>query len=39
VFGVLGQVEALGLELIEFRQIRNSRRPGSSGDARPTDRL
>jgi hypothetical protein len=35
VFGVLGQVEALGLELIEFRQIRKSRRPGSSGDGWP----
>jgi hypothetical protein len=38
VFGVLGQVEALGLELIEFRQIRESRRPGSSGGGRPADR-
>jgi hypothetical protein len=32
VFGVLAQVEALGLELIELRQIRPRRRPGSTRD-------
>jgi hypothetical protein len=32
VFGVLAQVEALGLELIELRQIRPRRPSGSSGD-------
>lgn len=31
VFGVLAQIEALGLELIELRQIRPPRRPGRSG--------
>ena len=29
VFGVLGQIEALGLELIEVRQIRPRRSSGS----------
>jgi hypothetical protein len=38
VFGVLAQVEALGLELVEFRQIRKPRRPGSSDDGCPADR-
>jgi hypothetical protein len=32
VFGVLAQVEALGLELIELRQIRPRRRSTGSGD-------
>ena len=32
VFGVLAQVEALGLELIELRQIRPRPRSGSSAD-------
>jgi hypothetical protein len=32
VFGVLAQVEALGLELIELRQIRPPRRSGRSGE-------
>jgi hypothetical protein len=32
VFGVLAQIEALGLELIELRQIRPPRRPGRSGE-------
>jgi hypothetical protein len=32
VFGVLEQVEALGLELIELRQIRPKRRAGGSAD-------
>jgi hypothetical protein len=32
VFGVLAQVEALGLELIELRQILPRRQPGSPGD-------
>jgi hypothetical protein len=32
LFGVLAQVEALGLELIELRQIRPRELSGSSGD-------
>jgi hypothetical protein len=32
VFGVLAQVEALGLELIELRQIRPPRRASRSGE-------
>jgi hypothetical protein len=32
VFGVLGQVEALGLELVEIRRVRPRRRSPGSGD-------
>jgi hypothetical protein len=39
VFGVLQQVEALGLELIELRQIRPKRRSGGSGDDYSPDRV
>jgi hypothetical protein len=36
VFGVLGQIEALGLELIELRQIRaRPQSPGSSDHPSP----
>jgi hypothetical protein len=34
VFGVLGQIEALGLELVELRQIRPRPRSHESGDNR-----
>jgi hypothetical protein len=34
VFGVLGQIEALGLELLELREIRARRKPPESGDER-----
>jgi hypothetical protein len=37
VFGVLAQVEALGLELIELRQIRPRGRSGSCADDRSHD--
>jgi hypothetical protein len=36
VFGVLGQIEALGLELVELRQIRvRAKSPGSDDDRSP----
>jgi hypothetical protein len=36
VFGVLAQIEALGLELLELRQIRaRPRSPGSADDRSP----
>ena len=35
VFGVLAQIEALGLELIELRQIRARPTSRESGDDRP----
>jgi hypothetical protein len=35
VFGVVGQIEALGLELLELRQIRATSRSRESGDDRP----
>jgi hypothetical protein len=37
VFGVLGQIEALGLELLELRQIRARRESPESGGARSPD--
>jgi hypothetical protein len=39
VFGVLGHIEALGLELVELRQIRARPRSPESGDDRSPDRL
>ena len=39
VFGVIGQIEALGLELLELGQIRASVRSPGSGEARSPDRL
>jgi hypothetical protein len=35
VFGVVGQIEALGLELLELRQIRARPKWSESGDDRP----
>jgi hypothetical protein len=35
LFGVLAQIEALGLELLELRQIQASPTSGESGDDRP----
>jgi hypothetical protein len=35
LFGVVGQIEALGLELLELRQIRPVPTPRGSGDDRP----
>ena len=37
VFGVLGQIEALGLELLELRQIRPRPESPESGDYRSPD--
>jgi hypothetical protein len=37
LFGVLAEVEALGLELIEIRRIRPERRSGGRGDDRSAD--
>ena len=34
LFGVLAQIEALGLELLEVRQIRSRPRPRDAGDDR-----
>jgi hypothetical protein len=34
VFGVLAQIEALGLELVELRQIRARPKSPESGDSR-----
>ena len=39
VFGVLAQIEALGLDLIELRQIRASTTSLESGDDRSPDRV
>jgi hypothetical protein len=39
VFGVLGQIEALGLELVELRHIRASPQSPESGDDRSPDRV
>jgi hypothetical protein len=36
LFGVLAQIEALGLELLELRQIRARPTSRESGDGRPT---
>jgi hypothetical protein len=38
VFGVLAQIEALGLELLELRQIRARPKSRESGDDRPQAR-
>ena len=38
VFGVLAQIEALGLELLELRQIRARPKSPGSGDDRSPDR-
>ena len=35
LFGVLAQIESLGLELLELRQIRARPTSGESGDDRP----
>jgi hypothetical protein len=35
LFGVLGQIEALGLELLELRQIRANPTSREPGDDRP----
>jgi hypothetical protein len=37
LFGVLGQIEALGLELLELRQIRARPKSPESGDDRSRD--
>ena len=37
VFGVLGQIEALGLDLVELRQIRARPKSLESGDDRSPD--
>jgi hypothetical protein len=39
VFGVLAQIEALGLDLVELRQIRASPKSPGSGDDRSPDRV
>ena len=39
VFGALAQIEALGLELLELRQIRARATSPKSGDDRSPDRL
>jgi len=39
LFGVLAQIEGLGLELLELRQIRVSPRSAESGDDRSPDRV
>jgi hypothetical protein len=38
LFGVLGQIEALGLELLELRQIRATRESPESCDDRSPER-
>ena len=35
LFGVVGQIEALGLELLELRQVRPAPTPRGSGEDRP----
>jgi hypothetical protein len=37
LFGVLGQIEALGLDLLELRQIRARPKSPGSGDGRSPD--
>jgi hypothetical protein len=37
LFGVLAQIEALGLELVELRQIRANPDSPESSDVRPRD--
>jgi hypothetical protein len=37
LFGVLGQIEALGLDLLELRQIRTCPQSPESGGARSSD--
>jgi hypothetical protein len=37
VFGVLGQIESLGLELLELRQIRSRPRPPESEETEALD--
>ena len=39
VFGALAQIEALGLELLELRQVRARATSPESGDDRSPDRL
>ena len=39
VFGVVGQIEALGLELLELRQIRPRPKSPESSDDRSPDRV
>ena len=39
VFGVLGQIEALGLDLLELRQIPARPKSPESSDARSPDRV
>ena len=39
LFGVLAQIEGLGLQLLELRQIRASARSPESGDDRSPDRV
>jgi hypothetical protein len=39
LFGVLGQIEALGLDLLELRQIPARRESPESGDDRSPDRV
>jgi hypothetical protein len=39
VFGVVAQIEALGLELLELRQIRAKPKSPESGDDRSADRV
>ena len=38
LFGVLAQIEALGLDLLELREIRPRPAPRQSGDDRPPQR-
>jgi hypothetical protein len=37
VFGVLGHIESLGLELVELRQLRPRPKSPGSGDGRSSD--
>jgi hypothetical protein len=39
VFGVVAQIEALGLDLVELRQIRGRPESPGSGDDRSPDRV
>ena len=39
LFGVIAQIEALGLELLELRQIQARPKSPESGDDRSPDRL
>ena len=38
LFGVVAQIEALGLDLLELREIRASPKSHGSGDSRSPDR-